>query len=105
MKSIILTTLSMISLVFAGAASANPYTSALVNTTCSYSQVVAALNAEFPDAAAGFNSSPIAQTMLQGFLNSSKAQRQATADELAANPKAQEYFGIANQVAASCNNY
>ncbi|MEQ0638198.1 hemophore-related protein, partial [Mycobacterium tuberculosis] len=44
--------------VGAGVASADPV-DAVINTTCNYGQVVAALNATDPGAAAQFNASPV----------------------------------------------
>jgi hypothetical protein len=41
----------------AGVASATPDLGPAVNTTCSYPQLVSALNAQGPDVAAGFNQS------------------------------------------------
>ena len=53
-----------------GVASAEPDLSPLINTTCSYPQVVAALNATSPAAAAKFQNSHMAQGWLQQFLAS-----------------------------------
>jgi hypothetical protein len=50
--------------VGAGVASADPDLGPIVNTTCSYPQVMAALNAQDPAAAAQFNASPMAQSAL-----------------------------------------
>ena len=49
----------------AGIASADPDLGAAINTTCSYPQVVAALNAQSPAAAAKFQNSHMAQGWLQ----------------------------------------
>jgi hemophore-related protein len=89
----------------AGVASADPDLSPIVNTTCSYSQVVAALNAESPAAAAQFNSSPMAQNWLRSFLASPPAQRQQMAQQMEAMPSARPYVGVALQAANNCNNY
>ena len=48
----------------AGVASADPDLGPVVNTTCNYSQVTAALNAQDPAAAAQFNDSPMAQVLV-----------------------------------------
>ncbi|WP_197696047.1 hemophore-related protein, partial [Mycobacterium sp. E1715] len=48
----------------AGIASADP-TDAIINTTCNYGQVIAALNATDPAAAAQLNSSPVAQSYIR----------------------------------------
>jgi hemophore-related protein len=89
----------------AGVASADPDLGPIVNTTCSYPQVMAALNAQNPAAAAEFNSSPVAQAYLHQFLASAPSERLTMAQELADEPEAQEQFGLIQQVAASCNNY
>lgn len=87
-----------------GVASAGPFDSA-VNTTCSYEQVVAAINAEQPTLAQEFNGSPFAQGALRSFLASGPAERQQTVNQLQGSPAAQQYFGPINSIAGSCNNY
>jgi hemophore-related protein len=89
----------------AGIASADPDLNPIINTTCNYSQVVAALRAESPAAAAQFNSSPMAQSWLRSFLASPPAQRQQMAQQVEAMPSARPYLGVAVQAANSCNNY
>jgi hemophore-related protein len=93
----------------AGVASADPDLSPVINTTCSYSQVVSALNAQSPPAAAALSASPSAQAVLRGFLVSSPDQRQQIIDELRSKPESQPYFqqyvwGVL-LVANTCNNY
>ncbi len=88
----------------AGVASADPY-DVVVNTTCSYPQVIAALNATNPGAAAQFNSSPIAQSYLQRFLASPPPQRGQMVAQLQAMPGAAQYIGVVETVAGVCNNY
>lgn len=51
----------------AGVASADPL-DGVVNTTCNYGQVMAALDATNPGAAAQLHASPMAQSYLQRFL-------------------------------------
>jgi hemophore-related protein len=89
----------------AGVASADPDLGPIVNTTCSYPQVMAALNAQDPAAAAQFNSSPMAQSALRQFLASPPSQRLAIAQQMQGSPRAQQYFGLIQQVAATCNNF
>ena len=95
--------LALLLTVGAGIASADP--DPIVNTTCTYPQVVSALNAQDPAAAAQFNSSAAAQSMLRRFLASSPAQRQQMAQQVQGIPEAQQYFGTIQQVANACNNY
>jgi hemophore-related protein len=88
----------------AGVAFADPLDQ-IVNSTCTYPQVVSALNAENPDAAAQFNSSPVAQGYLSRFIAAPPAQRRQMAAQVQGIPQAQQYFGLIEQVAGSCNNY
>ena len=87
-----------------GVASAQPDLSPLINTTCTYSQAMAALNAGSPDAAATFNASPMAQIWLRSFLGSPPDQRQRMLQGLSGS-RAQQYLGAALQAAGTCNNY
>jgi hemophore-related protein len=91
--------------VGAGVASADPDLGPIVNTTCSYPQVMAALNAQDPATAAQFKSSPMAQSALQQFLAAPPSQRLQMAQQMESSPRAQQYFGLIQQVAATCNNY
>jgi hemophore-related protein len=89
----------------AGVASADPDLGPIVNSTCNYSQVMAALNAENPSAASYINSSPDQQAGLRQFLASPPSQRQAMAQQIAGSPGAQQYFGLIQQVFNTCNKY
>jgi hemophore-related protein len=97
--------LALSSTAAAGVASADPDLGSIVNTTCNYSQVMAALNAQNPAAAAQLNSSPVAQSYLHQFLLSPPSRRMAMAQQLASQPGAQEQFGLVQQVAATCKNF
>ena len=98
-----------LSLTRGGAASADPDLRPVINTTCNYSQVVSALNAQSPAAASQLNASPTAQAVLRGFLDSSPDQRQQIVEELRSKPESQQYFqlyvGFVVQVANTCNNF
>jgi hemophore-related protein len=89
----------------AAIASADPDMGAAINTTCSYPQVVAALNAQSPAAAAKFNNSPMAQGWLHNFLASPPAQRAQMAQQAEGMPGAAQYVGLIGQIATSCNNF
>jgi hemophore-related protein len=103
--------------VGAGVASADPDLGPAVNTTCTYDQVAAALNAQNPTAAAFFNASPVMQSDLRQFLAGSPSQRKQMAQEIVSDPVAQEivsdpddpdsqpYIGVLQQSFATCNNY
>ena len=102
-------TLALLLTAEAGVASADPDLDPVINTTCNYSQVVSALNAQSPVAAAQLNGSPTAQAALRGFLDSSPDQRRQIAQELESKPESQPYVeqfaGLVVQVANTCNNY
>ncbi|AHC26674.1 MULTISPECIES: hemophore-related protein [Actinomycetes] len=89
----------------AGIASAQPDLSSVVNTTCTYDQVMAAMNAQQPDLAAQFNAQPMALGMLRSFLSSGPVERQNTVNQIAAYPGAASYLGAVQNLAGTCNNY
>jgi hemophore-related protein len=89
----------------AGLASADPDLGPFVNTTCNYGQVMSALQATNPQAAAQFKSSPQSESFLRQFLASPPSQRQQIAQMLASQPGADQQFGIVQQVFNTCNNY
>jgi hemophore-related protein len=78
---------------------------ASVDTTCTYNQAVAALNAQDPTIAALFNSSPEAQSGLRQFIAGSPSQRKQLAHEIVSDPDSQPYIGVLQQTFATCNNY
>ncbi|MGV0745932.1 hemophore-related protein [Mycolicibacterium sp. XJ870] len=88
-----------------GVAAAQPDYGPVINTTCSYEQVMAALNAQQPALAQEFNASPFAQSALRSFLASGPAERQRTVTQLQGSPMASQYFGQIQSIAGSCNNY
>ena len=88
-----------------GVASAEPDFGPVINTTCSYEQVMSALNAQQPALAVEFNESAMAQGMLRSFLASGPAERQQTVAQLQSSPGVQQYFGPIQSIAGSCNKY
>jgi hemophore-related protein len=66
---------------------------------------MAALNAQDPAAASQINSSSLAQSALQRFLASPPSERLEMAQRMESSPRAQQYFGLIQQVGATCNNY
>jgi hemophore-related protein len=84
-----------------GVASADP----IIDTTCNYGQVMAALNATDPATAAEFNQSPVAQNYLRQFLAAPPPRRVQMAAQLRAMPSAAQYMNTIEQVATVCNNY
>jgi hemophore-related protein len=91
--------------VGAGVASAAPDLGPLVNTTCSYPQIVAAVGAQSPEAVNEFNAQPMAQSMLSSFIASPVDQRQQIVQQVLAMPIAEQYPLDVQTVASTCNKY
>jgi hemophore-related protein len=87
-----------------GVASADPDPGG-VNTTCTYSQFVAALNAQNPQYGAMLNSSPDLQAQLQHFLAAPRDERQRIAQRAASNPRNQQLLPILQTAFDTCNNF
>ncbi len=88
-----------------GVASAEPDITPAVNSTCTYDQVVAALNAQFPDAAWQFNASPEAQAWLHDLVDAPRPQRRQMLLEMGTRPEAAPFHGIVVPLANTCHNY
>jgi hemophore-related protein len=84
-----------------GVASADP----IIDTTCNYGQVMAALNATDPATAAQLNESPMAQSYLRQFLAAPPPKRVQMAQQIRAMPQAAQFMGTIANVAGVCNNY
>ncbi|MCP9271963.1 hemophore-related protein [Mycolicibacterium arenosum] len=84
-----------------GVANADP----IIDTTCTYPQVIAALNTENPTLAAKFASNPVAAGMLTNFLSAPPAERQKLATNFQQTSWGQKYFGAMSAIAGVCNNY
>lgn len=107
------------SMAATGLASAQPDLSPLVNTTCSYQQVTAALTAQAPELAAELSKYPPAQAKLQKFLAApvdtrqkmvqqafaAHPQWQDTIDQEAGTSQGQQAQSVLLAVAGTCNNY
>jgi hemophore-related protein len=89
----------------AGVASADPDLGPIVNTTCSYPQVMSALNAQDPATAAQFSAAPETVSFLRQFLASQPNQRMRMARMIQSSPMVQQNFGLIEQVFNTCNNY
>jgi hemophore-related protein len=93
---------AVVSLSFgSGVANADP----IIDTTCSYPQVLAALNSTNPTLAAKFTANPTAGAMLSNFLAAPPDQRQKLADNFRQTTWGQKYFGAMAEVAGVCNNF
>jgi hemophore-related protein len=88
-----------------GVASADPDLGPLLNTTCTYPQAMAALNAQSAAAAQQFAASPVAQGWLRSFLAAPLDQRQRMIQQAQNLPGAQQYEGLVLQVADTCQNF
>jgi hemophore-related protein len=88
----------------AASAVAAPDVSAIVNSTCSYDQVMAALNAQAPDVA-----KDIAGTPATGFIRQLVAAPPAKRRQMIASvegiPEVQQETSLILQVAADCARY
>ena len=82
-------------------ASADP----IIDTTCSYPQVMAALNSENPALAQKFSANPLAGAMLSNFLSAAPGERVQLVQEYQATSWGQKYFGAMASIANTCNNY
>jgi len=89
----------------AGVASAEPDVSAIVNSTCTYPQVMAALNDQSPETANELNANPIATGWLQGLVAAPPDQRAQMVQQVRGIPGLQPYVGVILQVANTCNKY
>ena len=84
-----------------GVAHADP----IIDTTCSYPQVIAALNTENPTLAGKLSSNPLATGMLTNFLAAPPAERERLAANFRQTSWGQKYFGAMSSIAGVCNNY
>jgi hemophore-related protein len=88
-----------------GTASAQPDVSSIVNTTCTYPQIQAALNDQNPAAAAELNSNLLSVIWLQRLVASPPDQRAVMVQQVQDDPGLQQYIPVIYQVANSCNRY
>ena len=86
-------------------ASAQPDASAIINSTCTYPQVMAALNDQSPATANDLNATPLAVAWLQGLVAAPPNQRAQMVQQVQGVPGLQPYIGVIYQVANTCNGY
>ncbi|WP_006245910.1 hemophore-related protein [Mycolicibacterium tusciae] len=89
----------------AGVASAQPNIDAMVNSTCTYDQAIAAVNAENPTAAKYLNASPANLEFVRVFLSSSADQRVSLLNQVKNNPGIDQAIPVFSQMMTSCVNY
>jgi hemophore-related protein len=92
-------------IVGGGIAYAEPDMSAIVNSTCTYPQVMAALNAQSPGLADQVSASPMANAWVQQLVAAPPDQRQQMLQEAQTVPGVQQYTGLIVQVAGTCQNF
>jgi hemophore-related protein len=107
MKKLLVSAVSFgaLAIPLAGVASADPALDPIVNTTCSYEQVIAAVSAQNPLAGSMFSSSPQQQAGLRQFLASPPSERQRTAEAIRNAPENRPYLPIIQQAFNTCNNF
>lgn len=88
-----------------GIALADPALDAAIDTSCTYTQVVAALNAQAPAAAQQFAAAPQAQSWLQAFLTAPPNQRPVMAQQVQSIPAAAQFLNLVPLVVGVCGNY
>lgn len=89
----------------AGIASAQPDVSTIVNSTCAYPQVMAALSDLNPGAASELNANPMTAAWLQGLVAAPPNQRAQMVQQVQGIPRLQPYIPVIFQVAGSCKRY
>jgi hemophore-related protein len=89
----------------AGVASAQPNIDAMVNSTCTYDQAIAAVNAENPTAAQYLMSSPPNLEFVRIFLGSSTDQRVSLLNQIKNNPGIDQAIPVFTQMMTTCVNY
>jgi hemophore-related protein len=87
-----------------GVASAEPDLGPILNTTCSYSQVMAALDAQSPELADEFSAQPAAESMLSTFLAAPLPVRQQIVQQVR-GVVGPEYVEPIVQTADTCDDY
>ena len=93
------------SLIVGGAISSAAPEDAIINSTCTYPQVMAALNAQSPEQARTLSSNLAANAWLQSLIASPPEQRQQMVNQVRNVPEVQQYGPLIGKVAATCNNF
>lgn len=88
-----------------GIASAQSDVEVIVNSSCTYPQVMAALKAQSPDVAKQLSANPAAVAWLQQLIASPPDQRRQMVEQARRVPAIQQYTPLIMQVANTCNNF
>lgn len=89
----------------AGVASAQPDVETIVNSPCTYPQVIAALNADSPKLAKQLEATPAATGWLKSLIAASPDQRRAMVAQAQAMPGVNQYTPVIMRVANTCTNF
>jgi hemophore-related protein len=92
-------------LATSGIALADPDPSAIINSTCTYPQVMAALRAQSPAVADQVTGDPIANIWLQQLVAAPPDQRRQMINQAQNWPAVQQDMSLIFQVAQTCNNF
>ena len=88
-----------------GIASAQPDVSPIINSTCTYPQVMAALAAQDSGLAQQLSQTPAATGWLQALIAAPPQQRKTMVAQAQAIPAVQQYTPVILAVAGTCNNF
>ncbi|MCB0928019.1 MAG: hemophore-related protein [Mycolicibacterium sp.] len=96
---------ALLALLLPGVASAEPDYSALINTDCSYDQVISAVRVQNPAAAAFLDSRPDQQDAFRTYFAQSRESRANIIEKNKTNPAAQQILDVAQGAVAACHSY
>jgi hemophore-related protein len=88
-----------------GIASAQPDVGSIIYSTCNYSQVMAALNAEDPATAQQVAANPVMVAGLQQLIAAPPEGRRQMVAQWQSAPAIQPYLPLISRVVGTCNNY
>lgn len=88
-----------------GIASAAPDNEAIVNSNCTYPQIIGALQDQDPAVAKQITGNPMAVGYLQQFVASAPQERRNLIAQAQTVPAIVQYTGLINTVASSCSKY
>ncbi|SEH92062.1 hemophore-related protein, Rv0203/Rv1174c family [Mycolicibacterium rutilum] len=89
----------------AGVASAQPVDDVIVNSTCTYPQAIAALEAQDPKLAQQLQAEPAATGWLKSLIAASPDQRRVMVAQARAFPGVQPFIPVITAVANTCQNF
>ncbi|MCT7657980.1 hemophore-related protein [Mycobacterium deserti] len=106
MKLLVASALAAVPLTLGiGVASAQPAVDAIVNSTCSYPQVMAALKAQDPKMASQVSANPAMVAGLKQLVAAGPDERRRMVSQWQNVPAVQPYIGLISSVVGTCNSY